>query len=191
MAGLLIGLFLQPTNAFASECPNGCYLYYDAEQQKNIQIPFLKEDQEAYSAWYQSIVGIPVWNPPFMADGSTPTPPAGPWITQDMLPKQPIPYKSIEAYKNTNNTNKKNNEINLAKTVEKPNVNTNAQLVNQQYLIDQLKIIMYDLLKQKEIKTVANTELFTPIILQQEAEIVALKEATSKLLKKIKKKARK
>ena len=82
--GLLIALI--PTTAQANECDNGCYNYYDPQKQKTITIPLNPKDVDAQVAWYQSMVGIPVWNPPLMGDGSIPKPPEGPWVTADMLP---------------------------------------------------------------------------------------------------------
>jgi hypothetical protein len=100
----LVGLavvFSVHTPAYANNCDEGCYSYYDQQTDKTIQIPLIKEDQETHATWYQSMVGIPVWNAPLMGDGSKPIPPEGPWVTSDMLPKQPIPHQSIAQYKGT------------------------------------------------------------------------------------------
>ena len=98
LTGLLLVLNVPTSNADA--CEQGCYNYADPITQKTIKIPFTPEDSQAHANWYKSIVGIPVWNPPLMGDGSIPKPPEGYWDYSWQLPPAPIPQASINAWKN-------------------------------------------------------------------------------------------
>ena len=108
---------MAPLPVHANECENGCYSYTDPTTRKTIDSPYTLEDSQAFRNWYQSIVGIPVWNPPIMGDGSIPKPPGGPWVTADMLPKPPVPTASIEKYKGTQNTQQTQTVIKLQEPI--------------------------------------------------------------------------
>ena len=84
----------------ANDCDNGCYSYTDPITRKTTDIPYTPEDSQAYANWYQSIVGIPVWTPHYMADGSWAKEPEGYWVYSWQLPSAPIPQASINAWKN-------------------------------------------------------------------------------------------
>lgn len=166
LIAILILALMAPLPAHANECENGCYSYSDPRTGKTIEIPYTPEDSQAHANWYQSIVGIPVWNPPIMGDGSIPKPPEGPWVTQDMLPKQPVPTASIEKYRGTQNTQQIQTIIKLQEPITIADVEPLTVSVTP------------------VIKTFVPTQSALTSIIQTEALIIAMEKITNTKKKK-------
>lgn len=99
--GAILFSFVSFVPAYAVDCPYGSYNYTNPQTHTPATWCYTQVESNAYQAWYQSIVGIPVWSPPIMGDGSKPTPPSGYWVYPWQLPKQPVP---IEVQAILNNT---------------------------------------------------------------------------------------